>query len=651
MRRVQMKIPKRNTMFSLVMVLFLMLCTSCATIKNAPTPPPPAATEQNSYIQDIETVIFPVKDPLEGYNRVVQDINAGITEHVASPLSEAWRWATPKFVRTGLGNFFENLTFPLRAVNHTLQGQWKFLWVDTCRFAVNTTAGGLGFWDVASGWGYPHIQGTFQHTLHQWGAPEGVWLNLPIMGPGTVRDAVGKTLDTTLNVFTWLAPTQEALICRGILNLNDLSQSDPTLAQFFQTQYNHYELTKILTVMANRAAAERYRIDWSRKDEFDVDPSFGHMRFAPKEEGFFYESRQRTAILPDGGKMPYTCWPLDGAKQIVFILPGIGGHRQSGAVSAIAEMCRNAGYAAIAVSSTFTPEYFTSLKCDAPPGYFPADAKRLGQALSAVLADYRRRYPSTGEEEYAMVGYSLGALNSLFLAAGEVNGEIAPGLKIQRYLAINPPWDVLKALGTIDQFFALPAQWPAAERQAQLKDAAMRLASFMRPNIYNPPSQVVPLTRQESQFFIGLLMRMELAAAILAYDSKNPTGLLNEQDSANRRFMAALSLGYTDYVQKVVLPWYAANGNDGGKSPQQLLNACSLPAIADALSKNPRITLFQNRNDFLLAGIPEADKNYTRIFGERAVLFDDGGHLGNMFLPQYQEAMLKALAPAAAPQP
>ena len=88
-------------------------------------------------------------DPLEGYNRVVQDFNQGVENAVVHPAAQVWRALTPDFLRTGLSNFSDNLGYPLRVVNHLLQGDLSASWNDTKRFAANTTAGILGLWDPA----------------------------------------------------------------------------------------------------------------------------------------------------------------------------------------------------------------------------------------------------------------------------------------------------------------------------------------------------------------------------------------------------------------------------------------------------------------------------------------------------------------------
>ena len=581
--------------------------------------------------------ISPIQDDWEPLNRATHAFNAGLETHVMSPAAQLVRFCVPAPVRAGISNATENLGFPVRVASHLLQAEWAAAGKDTGRFLVNTTVGILGLFDPATNWGLPHIHGSFTQTLARWGVPRGQYLNLPVLGPGSVRDAAGKILDMPLNPVGWFLPWSVSFPINTGLRINDHVEDDPTLARFFATQYDHYELAKLMTVLAAEAA-ETTPVP---RDDYDCDQSFGYLAFTPDQPAFHYEARQRRARLPDGHRLPYACWPKRGAKRIVLLLPGIGGHRQSEAVSALAQIFLRQGCAVIALSSTFTPDYFLNSGSDAPPGYFPADVPRLAANLAAVLADYRRHYRTGGQEECYLLGYSLGAINALHLAAAEDNGEIAPGLRIQRYLAINPPRDVMHALRTIDQYYDIPLRWPEEKREERIRQMAARLLAVLNTQ---PPPAPMPLTRDESQFLIGLSMRLNLAAVLQAQEQRRPTGALREAPDAvfhrNNLFAETLAFPFQRYLEKLVLPYYRAHGL-ADLPDAEFARRCSLDALQDALAKNDRVFVFQNRNDFLIRA--EDAEWYTAVFGARAILFDNGGHLGSMPVPAYQQAMAATL--------
>jgi phospholipid-binding lipoprotein MlaA len=79
------------------------------------------------------------------------------------------------------------------------------------RFVVNSTVGLGGLLDVASREGVPQQSGDFGQTLFVWGVSEGPYVVLPYLGPSTLRDAVGSTVDMVANPLGWLIATQIAL--------------------------------------------------------------------------------------------------------------------------------------------------------------------------------------------------------------------------------------------------------------------------------------------------------------------------------------------------------------------------------------------------------------------------------------------------------
>jgi len=75
-----------------------------------------------------------------------------------------------KPVRTSIGNFGYNLTYPGRLINNLLQGKWNGRVDETYRFACNTTVGVAGFFDVATRWKIPKSETDFGQTFGgQWG--------------------------------------------------------------------------------------------------------------------------------------------------------------------------------------------------------------------------------------------------------------------------------------------------------------------------------------------------------------------------------------------------------------------------------------------------------------------------------------------------
>ena len=117
------------------------------------------------------TVVLPksVPDPLEPFNRVMWGFNKGLMTDVIKPTSKVYRFVVVKPVRTGIGNFGKNLTYPGRLINNLLQGKWSGARDESYRFVCNTTVGVAGFFDVATKWKIPKSDADFGQTFGQWG--------------------------------------------------------------------------------------------------------------------------------------------------------------------------------------------------------------------------------------------------------------------------------------------------------------------------------------------------------------------------------------------------------------------------------------------------------------------------------------------------
>ena len=150
---------------------------------------------------------LPISDPNEQTNREVMAAN----QAVMRPMSEAVQAVIPGPVHDRLHDFNSNLKEPRILVNDVLQLRFEAAAHTAARFIVNSTVGLGGLLDVASREGVPQESGDFGQTLFVWGVSEGPYVVLPYLGPSTLRDAVGSTVDMVANPVGWLIGTQIAL--------------------------------------------------------------------------------------------------------------------------------------------------------------------------------------------------------------------------------------------------------------------------------------------------------------------------------------------------------------------------------------------------------------------------------------------------------
>lgn len=130
-------------------------------------------------------------DPYESINRRLYAFNSAADSAVLKPVAQGYTVVVPSFARTGVSNVFDNLRDPWISVNQLLQGKAPLFANDLSRFFVNTTAGVLGLFDVASKWGLEKHDEDFGQTLGVWGFEPGPYLMVPFWGPSSFRDGIG----------------------------------------------------------------------------------------------------------------------------------------------------------------------------------------------------------------------------------------------------------------------------------------------------------------------------------------------------------------------------------------------------------------------------------------------------------------------------
>ena len=136
-----------------------------------------------------------VKDCFEGLNRATFSLNKGLDKTIFKPVAKGYR-KLPSSVRVGTSNVLVNLSSLITIPNNILQGEFKKAGVNTGRFAINTTVGILGIFDVAEIIKFPaYEKEDYGQTFGTWGIGEGCYLVLPILGPSTVRDTAGSFIN------------------------------------------------------------------------------------------------------------------------------------------------------------------------------------------------------------------------------------------------------------------------------------------------------------------------------------------------------------------------------------------------------------------------------------------------------------------------
>ncbi|WP_341909103.1 VacJ family lipoprotein [Ferrovibrio terrae] len=227
-----------------VALLSTGLLAGCAT---APTDPQARA--------DFEAV----NDPLEPVNRAMFEFHMALDHFLLKPAAFVYRTLLPEPARTGIRSALLNLRTPIILANDLLQGETTRAGDTLQRFAINSTVGVLGFYDAADKWfGIPAHTEDFGQTLASWGAGEGAYLFIPVLGPSNPRDLTGFVVDTAADPLNWYLRNTDRdgwIYARTIVSgLDARAELLETLDNLEKTSLDYY--VTLRTVYRQRRADE-----------------------------------------------------------------------------------------------------------------------------------------------------------------------------------------------------------------------------------------------------------------------------------------------------------------------------------------------------------------------------------------------------------
>ena len=600
---------------------------------------PQADREIVALTQEAIILPEPIDDPIEPVNRALWSLNQGLLKFAIQPSSKVYRAVVPGDVRRGIRNAGRNLAYPRDLLNNLLQQKWVGARDETYRFLLNSVAGIGGLFDVATDARIPSSDADFGQTLRDWGWTPRIYLMLPITGPSNERDAVGGFVDRWVNPITYFSPY--AYIHLGI-TYNNLTETVDEYIRVAKAGYDPYYVLRYAWIIAREARPvdltlegepDRASLETLQSVFFKVhDPKF------PERGG-----KWSIALPTTGRELPVTVWLQDGSAPIVYIVPGFGSHRLGGGTVALAEILFEAGFSVVAMSNAFNYEFMERAATTHLPGHTPTDARDVHVALTEIDRKIRAGHKGriTGR---ALLGYSMGGFHTLYLAGTEAANDTEL-VKFDRYVGIDVPVRLDRAIETLDDHFRAALEWPAEERTEQIEETFAKVAALARQLSTLTPQSRIPLNATESKFLVGLAFRLSLRDVIFLSQTRTNMGVLEAPITPWRREQAyreILQYSFEEYLEKFVTPYYQARGVDLS-DPVEFERAVDLRQFEAVFKDNPKVRLVANENDLLLA---KEDLAWLRAtFGTaRLTLFPGGGHLGNLNETVVQREIVRALA-------
>lgn len=665
-------------------------------------------------------------DPIEGVNRSFFVFNKYANKYFMQPIVILWGSLIPRHGVECLNRLTDNLAFPKRTFSSLLQAKFKYAGIDFSRFLINITLGVAGFYDPALNWFDMEVQDEdFGQAFAVWGIGPGAILHIPLIGPSNVRDGIGQIFDYAFDPKSYITGGQ------AFTMLNQGTTRYRGYDSFIRAHNDPYELLKMLY------AAERFvKInDYDRKvpfqeyerklmaDEKDntvpapnedpildsvavlgfktQGPSIDTLRIGMFKIQNDYQSMwvdkslwntdfynmgsiRSVEVVTDKSEMPYKVWYQKSEKApLAVIIPGFGTHYSATEVTAMAEIFFNHGCTVAVLSSVMNWEFMATAASVPVPGYTPVDADDVRNAAAAVVADLEenRELKFSGK---ILVGYSLGGLHTLFIGAKEQND---PKLKFDRYVAINPPVDLLYSLKRIDEYGTAWKKWPGdkifergvmtaskyltmckefhkpyeepsprtahlsggdkgtatdsednATSQSEKKSNKTEDASASSPIEYGivPTEDItwktdLPFTDTEAQMLIAYNFKVMMNEVMLSIArSDNPLSNISGKCTWGNRvnfYREINKLNFNGYANKYLVKYYSDRENKP-VTIEEINEKAGLRAIQDFLHDGKNVFVIHSSNDFLESG---ADRRWLKeTMGDRCVFYNVGGHLGNL---------------------
>jgi phospholipid-binding lipoprotein MlaA len=225
-----------------------------ALVAGCAAPPPPAA----------------IYDPSEAQNRETHEFNKALDRTLFGPASDGYGGVVPEPVQRGVKNFADNLDLPGDVANNILQLRLVRAAENTVRFVINSTIGLGGVLDPAQAMGVAGKPTDFGETLHVWGVAEGAYNELPVLGPSTDRDTVGRVVDVLMNPVRLAVPddAKAAVTAAGIAGtLGDRARFGDTIDSILYDSADSYAQARLL-YLQNR----RFELGQTGGEDDFVDP-------------------------------------------------------------------------------------------------------------------------------------------------------------------------------------------------------------------------------------------------------------------------------------------------------------------------------------------------------------------------------------------
>lgn len=354
--------------------------------------------------------------------------------------------------------------------------------------------------------------------------------------------------------------------------------------------------------------------------------------------------RNDVPSLEGRGKLSVALYRQRAPAPLLFILSGIGSNPYFGLATYIAEWFHQAGFHVVILPSPMSWNFALAASRSGAPGYTPADARDLYEAMRQTLGVLDARY-DVKTIGITFLGLSLGALEGAYLSVIDgAEGKIG----IDRYLLVNPPTDLPYALGKLDKWSALGEIFGQRDSERLAAKARAIVEDISADRRYDPGAfenlarEFSGFTRDQVKFLIAEFARAPLPELICVTQAMQEQHVPSAPKEQTRDCLQETKAWtFMEYGEKVGAPLWRRQEAEPSATVESFIARASLDPILDQVAKNPRVHVAHNADDILVE--PTSLERLKAAMGTRMILYPRGGHLGNLWYAENKRDVLAFL--------
>jgi len=344
-------------------------------------------------------------------------------------------------------------------------------------------------------------------------------------------------------------------------------------------------------------------------------------------------------------KMKYTLNKQEGAAPLVFVIAGTGASHDSSKMKILQQTIFAQGYHVVSLSSpTFSNYIINATSYDDMTGDLAKDAKTLYKTMKKVFSQVEEEEDVLANG-FLLTGYSLGGAHSAFISHLD---ETERYFNFEKVVLVNPPVSLYNSVGVLDGYLNEIESREAALNMVDsifnrfAEQYAVQASSRFSQDSILSMFKGVDMTEEEMKLLIGASFRMSSTDMMFAIDASYNIGgfiyknhAISKFESLTHSMHRADEIGFTDYFERHMLPWTMAL--EPNTTREDMINRLSLTLLEDYLQSAKKISVVTNADDIILV---DGEISYLqKVFGNRAKIFERGGHCGNMDRKRFVEYM------------